>query len=130
MRVFVYLARRYPWESAVVVLCLALAHLLEGIGVTVALPTISIVADQQNTAGASDIERRVLGLLADLGIDGLGELLGVIAVFFWLKAIVMLFSKKRVGYTVAHVATDLRLGLLQSLLRTSWSYYTRQPVGA
>jgi ATP-binding cassette subfamily C protein len=35
-----------------------------------------------------------------------------------------------VGYTVARVATDLRLGLLRALLATRWSYYTRQPVGA
>ena len=46
-----------------------------------------------------------------------------------MKALLLLVAKQRVGYTVAHVATDLRLRLLRALLGTSWSYYTRQPVG-
>jgi hypothetical protein len=32
----------------------------------------------------------------------------------------MLLANKRVGYTVAHVATDLRLALLRALLTTRW----------
>jgi ATP-binding cassette subfamily C protein len=35
-----------------------------------------------------------------------------------------------VGYTVANVATDLRLQLIRALLATRWEYYLRQPVGA
>ena len=34
------------------------------------------------------------------------------------------------GYTVAHVATDLRLSLLRALLAARWEYYVRQPVGS
>ena len=42
----------------------------------------------------------------------------------------VLLAKKRVGYTVAQVATDLRLSLLRALLdNPKWEYYLRQPVG-
>jgi ATP-binding cassette subfamily C protein len=46
-----------------------------------------------------------------------------------LKSIFMLLANKRVGYTVAHVATDLRLALLRALLNTKWEYYLGQAVG-
>ena len=32
MRIFVYFAREYPWQSAIVLLCLVLAGLMEGVG--------------------------------------------------------------------------------------------------
>jgi ATP-binding cassette subfamily C protein len=36
---------------------------------------------------------------------------------------------RQVGYTVARVATDLRLQLLKALLSTRWEYFSGQPVG-
>jgi ATP-binding cassette subfamily C protein len=41
----------------------------------------------------------------------------------------MLVARAHVGYTVAHVATDLRLTILRSLLAAKWEFYVRQPVG-
>ena len=60
----------------------------------------------------------------------IGTLLSVIALAFILKSGLVLLANKRVGYTVARVATDLRLELLGALLATRWSHYTRLPVGA
>ena len=40
-----------------------------------------------------------------------------------------LIAKRQVGYTVAQVATDLRLALLRALLSARWEYFLRQPVG-
>jgi ATP-binding cassette subfamily C protein len=40
-----------------------------------------------------------------------------------------LLAKRQVGYTVAQVATDLRLELLRVLVAARWEYYLRQPVG-
>ena len=45
------------------------------------------------------------------------------------QAAFVLLAQKQVGYTVAHVATDLRLSLVRSLLAVRWEYYVRQPVG-
>jgi len=60
----------------------------------------------------------------------IGVLLMVIVLAMVLKSILVLFAKKRVGYTVAHVSTDLRLELLRALLAARWEYFLRQPVGA
>ena len=47
-----------------------------------------------------------------------------------LKSVLVLAANKQVGYTVARVATDLRLNFIRSLLGARWEYYLRQPVGA
>ncbi|MEK7791740.1 MAG: ABC transporter ATP-binding protein, partial [Pseudomonadota bacterium] len=43
---------------------------------------------------------------------------------------ILLLANRQVGYTVAHVATALRLDLIEALLASRWQYYLRQPVGA
>ena len=57
-------------------------------------------------------------------------LLLVIVLGMVLKGMALLAANQQVGYAVAHVATDLRLGLIRALLRTRWEYYVHQPVGA
>ncbi|MCH8891306.1 MAG: ABC transporter ATP-binding protein, partial [Myxococcales bacterium] len=57
-------------------------------------------------------------------------LLPIIATFFWLKAGVILFAKRQIGYTVARIATDLRLKLLQGLMAARWSHFTRLRTGS
>ena len=47
-----------------------------------------------------------------------------------LKALLLLLANRQVGYAVAHVATSLRLQLIQALLATRWSYYVHKPIGA
>ncbi|HEY5656837.1 MAG TPA: ABC transporter ATP-binding protein [Myxococcota bacterium] len=133
MRLFRYFVRAYPWQSFVVLLCLLLAALTEGIGISTLLPLLSIATESTGgTGGApSGYELWVRAELQRLGIEpALGSLLALITAAFWLKGLLLLLSKRRVGYTVAQVATDLRLGLLRALLATRWSFYTRQPIGA
>jgi ATP-binding cassette subfamily C protein len=135
MSVFRYFVRAYPWQSFVVLLCLLLAALTEGVGISTLLPLLSIATESNgsDTSGStpSDYEIWVRTELERMGIEpALGSLLTLIVAAFWLKGLLLLLSKRRVGYTVAQIATDLRLGLLRSLLATRWSFYTRQPVGA
>jgi ATP-binding cassette subfamily C protein len=47
-----------------------------------------------------------------------------------VKALLMVAITKRVGYTVARVAADLRLELIHALFDTRWEYFIRQPAGA
>ena len=68
--------------------------------------------------------------LASLGLSPtIGLLLAVLVGGFLVKNVFLLLANKRVGYTVAHVATDLRLALLRALMNTRWEYYLGQPVG-
>jgi ATP-binding cassette, subfamily C, bacterial len=58
-----------------------------------------------------------------------GPLLIIVVLCIAFKSIFLLAAKTQVGYTVAHIATDLRLTLLQNLLAAKWAFYVRQPVG-
>ena len=59
----------------------------------------------------------------------MGVLLLIVVVGMTLKSALVLVANRQVGYTVAHVATDLRLTFIRSLLSARWEYYLRQPVG-
>ncbi|UCF93634.1 MAG: ATP-binding cassette domain-containing protein, partial [Desulfobacterales bacterium] len=75
-------------------------------------------------------ERLVNETLVGLGVNPTVEvLLAVIIGAIALKSGLVLVANKRVGYTVAHFATDLRLALLRALLITRWQYHVRQPLG-
>jgi ATP-binding cassette subfamily C protein len=118
-------------------LALLLAGVAEGIGLSALLPLISVAMGTQSGAqggtfaGGSGLERAVTETLAAIGLSPtLGVLLTLITLAISLKGILMLLAKKRIGYTVAQVATDLRLSLIRALMVTKWEYYIRQPVGA
>jgi ATP-binding cassette subfamily C protein len=119
---------------------LLLAGIAEGFGLTAMLPLLATVAGsgfggrRVAPGSASDndsgLARVVTEALSSLGVSPtIGVLLAVIVTGVVLKSIFMLLANKRVGYTVAQVATDLRLALLHALLITRWEYYLRQPVG-
>jgi ATP-binding cassette subfamily C protein len=131
MRIFLYFARAYPWQSLIVLLCLLLTAVVETLGLGAVLPVLNVAMQSGGAQEApSGVEATVLAVLGRLGVPR--ELLPLVLVMigaFCVKALLLLVAKQRVGYTVAHVATDLRLRLLRALLGTSWSYYTRQPVG-
>jgi len=68
-----------------------------------------------------------------LGALGLAPTIAVLLIFFvgciMLKCVLVLFANRQVGYTVAHIATDLRLRLMRALFVTRWEYFIRQPIG-
>jgi ATP-binding cassette subfamily C protein len=138
MKVIIRFARAYPWQSAGVLLALVLAGTAEGVSLTALLPvlTAAITTERgiggQSTAGADlGPGQWIMDILRDLGVDpSTGVLLGVIVLGIVLRSLLMLIANKRVGDTVAQVATDLRLTLLRALLFTRWEYYLRQPVGS
>jgi ATP-binding cassette subfamily C protein len=79
----------------------------------------------------SDIGDSINSALAFFGIPStVGSLLAVIMVGVLLRSLLILLADRKVGYTVAHVATDLRLSLLRALLSTRWGYFLDQQVGS
>ena len=141
MRLLITFARNYPINSIVMVLALLLAGLMEGIGLSMVLPLIGITIGNPTGAGplpvakdgAADtmLERMVTDGLTTLGITPtLGMLLIVIIATVTLKSGLILLAKKQIGYTVARVATDLRLELLQALRVSRWQYFIKQPLGS
>jgi len=126
--------RAYPWHSATVLGCLLLAALAEGAGLSSLLPLLGLATqtgtDFQGALGDSRLGRIIGGIFATFGLQpSIGSLCAMIAGGMILKSGFILLAQKQVGYTVAHVATDLRLTLVRALLAARWEYYIRQPVG-
>ena len=136
MRFLITIASAYPLQSAIMLLALSLAGVAEGIGLSALLPLVSVAmgsqagADSAASVGHSGLERVVTETLTSVGLTPtLGVLLIVIVIAIVLKSGLVLLAKKQVGYTVAHVATDLRLTLIRALLIARWEYFLRQPIG-
>ncbi len=136
MRFLITIARAYPVQSAIMLFALLLAGVAEGIGLSALLPLVSVAMGSQTgakavaSAGNSGIERVVTETLLSVGLTPtLGVLLVIIVLAIVLKSGLVLLAKKQVGYTVAGVATDLRLALIRALLIARWEYFLRQPIG-
>jgi len=139
MRLLLIFARAYPYRSILALFALLIAGLAEGLGLTTLLPLFINAVDTRNgpVAGppagdsestANQLINQVLGWLNLT--PSIGNLLLLLVFGLLIKAILVLWAHKHVGYTVAHVATDLRLALIRALLGSRWEYYLRQPVGS
>jgi len=138
MRFLITLARVYPLQTVILLFALLLAGAVEGLGLSALLPLVSIAVGNQGGAqegtaasGSGGLEQVVNETLAALGLTPtIGVLLTVITLTMLLKSGLLLWARKRIGYTVAQLSTDLRLYLLRALLVTKWEYFIRQPLGA
>jgi ATP-binding cassette, subfamily C, bacterial len=134
MRFLITIARKYPGRSALTLVSLLFAGIAEGFSLLLLLPVLNLVtSDDARGAGngLSGLGHMLTEALSAIGITPtVGALLVVIVVCLSLKAVFLLLANLQVGYTVAHVATDLRLSLLRSLLAARWEFYVRQPVGS
>jgi ATP-binding cassette subfamily C protein len=137
MRLMLTFFRAYPFQTLVMLLALLFAGIAEGVGLSALLPLINIAmrADVGDTGAATahdqnQFERFVTDFLAELGVQpSIGVLLTIIVIGVTLKSLLLLVANKRVGYTAAQVATDLRLEMLRAILRSKWEYFIHQPVG-
>ncbi len=113
----------------VVLVCLILAGLAEGIGLASLLPLLT-TAGAESAEDPSPVSEAVTGALAFLGLPAdLEILMAVVMVGLLLKSGLVILAMRYVGYAVAAVATGLRSELIDRLLRARWSYFTHQPVG-
>lgn len=129
-------ARSYPRQSLMMLLALIMAGVVEGIGLTALLPLLQKAIDlpaggAAKPAAAQGTSDFIGMILAYFGVSvTVASLLMVILVGAFLRSMLILVADRKVGYTVAHVATDLRLALLRALLSTRWGYFLNQQVGS
>ncbi len=130
--------RAYRWQTVLMLLALLLSGVAEGIGLSALLPLLNIALGSEATTmipGAAAAEQNgfeafVIATLASLGIaPTLGNMLMIMLGGVTFKSLFLLVAQRQVGYTSAQVATDLRLQLLRSVLRSKWEYFLHQPVG-
>ena len=138
MRLLLTFLRTYPSQSAITLGALLFAGLIEGFGLSLLVPLFGIAVSGNDTTAAagasgasSTLEQMVREVFGALGLTPSTGVLLIILVFCMIiKAFMMLAAHKRVGYTVAQVATDLRLDLIRALFETRWEYFIAQPAGA
>jgi ATP-binding cassette, subfamily C, bacterial len=129
MRTLITYIMVFPRRSAFVLLALLVAGVAEGLSLTALLPLLSIAVGE--STDDSGIGKFMAEALQKIGIEPTLDMILIIIVGGMLtKGVILLLANRQVGYTVAHVATALRLNLIEALLASRWSYYLRQPVGA
>ncbi|MFW6341076.1 MAG: ABC transporter transmembrane domain-containing protein, partial [Wenzhouxiangella sp.] len=121
-------ARAYPGRTALALAALVIAGLLDGLGLSLLLSMLNLATGEQDDPSLP--EQVALGVVDRLGLDPtLVTLLSLGVGMIAIKAGIVLLANRQVGYTVAHVATDLRLNLVRSVMASRWRYYLAQPVG-
>lgn len=118
----------FPRRSVLVLLALLAAGAAEGLSLTTLLPLLSAAI---GSGGNSKLGQSVVNVLQGLHIEPtIGVMLIIIVAGMVIKSVILLVSNKHVGNTVAHVATSLRLELLDALLSSRWEYYLHQRSGS
>ena len=126
LRIFYGAKGTKPW---LVLACLLLAGIAEGVGLATLLPLLSL-AINDGQSESSTVALYVEQALAFLGlVPGLGLLITVVVGGIVLKCLLTMAAMRYVGYAVAEVATGLRAELIKNLLNVRWSYFTHQPLG-
>ncbi len=116
-----------PGRLAVSLALLLAAGLAEGLGFLTLLPVLGMAS---NATPDSPLYTRLMEALALLGLaPTLGILLSIIVGGVVVKAVLTLLAQRNIGYTVADVATELRLELIRALMQAHWTHFVSQPAG-
>ncbi|AJE20237.1 ABC transporter ATP-binding protein [Azotobacter chroococcum] len=128
MRILLAFGRTYPARTALMLISLFLAGLAEGVGLTTLLPLLSVALGDETH---SEFSLEVIAILQMFGLaPTVVTMITVMVLGMIVSSALVLLGNRQVGYTVAHVATDLRVALIRALLGSRWEYYLRQPTGA
>ncbi len=115
-----------PW---LVLLCLVLASLAEGLGLATMLPMVTL-ATQPGEVDATPVGRTITDILGTVGLGAsMGTLVTLVVIALVLKAGLTLVAMRYVGYATAEVAANLRRQLVASLIRVRWRFFVHQPMG-
>ncbi|MCZ6887287.1 MAG: ABC transporter ATP-binding protein [Gammaproteobacteria bacterium] len=136
MKLLAEFVRRYPWQSAILVVALLVAGVAEGIGLSALLPLLNLSFESGAGAdlaatGQTGLEQAVVDVFARVGLDpSIRILLVVMVVAITLKSTLVFLAEQRVGYIAADVATGLRIQLLHAITASRWAYFVGQSTGS
>lgn len=108
---------------------LVLSGALEGMGMLTLVPLLQVAVGGGHAPNSVfyKVTENVLGVL---GLKpALGPLVALAVGAVVTKSAVLWLAMKQVGYTVAHVSTDLRLTFTRALLAARWRHFGSQPIG-
>ena len=136
MRLVFIIFRQYPWQTVAMLIALMLSGIAEGVGLTAMLPLLVIVLGGiKGTSAATakqvtPAEKMIRDIFDTIGLTPTLELL-LLLIFaaMMLKCVLVWVANKRVGYTVAHLTTKLRLQVLRAFILARWEFHLSQPIG-
>jgi len=129
MRIILAFGKSYPLRTILMLLSLVVAGVVEGVSLTTMLPLVSVMLG--DSGHTSMVASHVAAVLQSVGLEPtITVLLIIIVAGMSLTSLLILLANRQVGYTVAHVATDLRVDLINATLGSRWEHYLRQPGGA
>ena len=129
MKVLLAFLSAYPRRTAILLLSFLVAGVAEGMSLSTLLPLLSI-AGGGNTP-KSGIGKFIVDELHYFHIEPtIVVLLCIVVGGIVIRSILLLVANQQVGYSVARVATSLRLELIDALLASRWQFYLRQQTGA
>ena len=103
---------------------MATAGLAEGFGVLAILPVLELTAD--GSAPAEGPAGFIVSILNAVGLEPtVAVLLGFIFLAISVKAALIWMAEQQIGFAVAQAITDLRLDLLERLMRARLRFFTR-----
>jgi len=130
VKVLLDFGRSHPYRSLVTLLCLLLAGVAEGVGLSSLFPVLELAIPNEGDAEPSAFAEAVRNGLDSFGIEPtLGALLLIVVGGIITKAVLVLLANRQVGYAVSSVATELRLSLIGALMTARWRYFTTRPAG-
>lgn len=121
--------RAYPGRSATALVAVFAAGLVDGLGMSMLLSMLSF-ATQTGAHDPSMPEKIAVKVTEFLGLQPSAAIMLLLStVLIGFKAVLSLAANRQVGYTVANIATDLRLSLIRSVMSARWAHYLDQSVG-
>jgi ATP-binding cassette subfamily C protein len=121
--------RAYPGRTTLALLGVFVASLFEGLGMSMLLSMLSLTTGDA-AATPSGPQRFAMSAVESIGLSPTPRTLLLIAiVLIAMRGVMSLLANRQVGYTVAHIATDLRLTLIRSTMGARWRHYLEQSVG-
>jgi ATP-binding cassette subfamily C protein len=124
LRIFFSARGTNPW---VVLVCLLIASVCEGIGIATLVPVLGAASGSNKE---SFITETVHSGLHMLGLDAsLGSLIMLLIAALLLNSVISLFVMRKVGYANAEVANLMRVRLIKQMLGARWSYLLEHPTG-
>jgi ATP-binding cassette subfamily C protein len=129
MRMLGVFVRTYPGRSSLALVSVFIASLFEGLGMSMLLSMLSLTTGSA-AAKPSGPQQFAMEAVTRIGISPtpLNLLLVAIALIS-MRGVMSLAANRQVGYTVARIATDMRLTLIRATMGARWRHYLEQSVG-
>jgi len=114
-------------RTVFVVACLLVSGLVEGIGLASMVPLLALASGDGEMSRLGQI---LIEFLDWMGLEATPLILVSLLVSGMVgKALLMIIAMRQVAASVAKIGSNLRIDLMESLLRARWAFFTREPLG-